>query len=62
MLIATVTARRHDGREFIEIKFDDGLQGRSAGGVAETVRHGVVPGGIFSLQSEQPRDRFVPAL
>jgi len=27
MLIATVAARRHDGGEFIEIKFDDGLQG-----------------------------------
>jgi len=25
MLIATVSARRHDGSEFIEIKFDDGL-------------------------------------
>ena len=30
--------------------------------VAETVRQGVAPGGIFSLQGEQPRDRVVPAL
>jgi hypothetical protein len=25
MTATTVTARRHDGGEFIEIKFDDGL-------------------------------------
>ena len=62
MLIATVAARRHDGGEFIEIKFHDGLQGRSGGGVAETVRHGVAPGGIFGLQGEQPGDQVVPAL
>ena len=62
MLIATVTARWHDGGEFIEIEIYDGLQGHRGGGVAETVRHGVAPSGIFSLQGEQPRDRFVPAL
>ena len=40
MLIATVTARRHDGGEFIEIKFDDGLQGGGSGSVAEAVLAG----------------------
>ena len=38
--------------EFIEIEVDDGLQGRGGGGVAETVRQSVTPGGIFSLQGE----------
>ena len=51
-LIASVSARRYDGSEFIEIEIDDGLQGRGGGGVAEAIRQGVVPGGIFSLQGE----------
>ena len=50
--ITTVSARWLDGGEFIKIEIDDGLQGRSDGGVAETVRQSVAPGGIFSLQSE----------
>ena len=60
--IAAEAARRHDGDEFIEIQFDDGLQGRGGGGIAQTIRHGVVPGGIFGLQAEQSCDRVVPAL
>ena len=60
--IAPVSARWHDSSEFIEIEIHDGLQGRSGGRVAETVRHGVAPGGIFGLQGEYPRDRVVPAL
>ena len=32
------------------------------GGVAQTVRQSVVPGGIFGLQGEQLGDRVVPAL
>ena len=52
MLIATVTARRHDGGEFIEIKFDEGLQGGGSGSVAEAVRDSVAPGGVFGLQGE----------
>jgi hypothetical protein len=62
MLIASVTPRRHDGGEFIEIKFDDGLQGGGSGSVAEAVRQGVVPDGVFGLQGEQSSDSVLPAL
>jgi hypothetical protein len=50
--ISTVSAWWHDGSEFIEIEIDDDLQGRSGGGVAETIRQSVAPGGIFGLQGE----------
>ena len=50
--ITTVSPRRHDGGEFIEVEIDDGLQGRGSCGVAETVRQGVVPGRVFRLQGE----------
>ena len=62
MLIASVTPRRHDGGEFIKIEFDDGLQGGGSGSVAEAVRQGVVPDGVFGLQGEQSSDRVLPAL
>lgn len=62
MLIVSVTPRRHGGGEFVEIKFDDSLQGGGSGSVVEAVRQGVVPDGIFGLQGEQSSDRIVPAL
>jgi hypothetical protein len=36
--IATISARRHDGSELIEIEIDDGLQGHGGGSVAEAIR------------------------
>jgi len=50
--ITTVSTRWHDGSEFIEIEFDDGLQCLGGGAVAEAVGQSVAPGGIFSLQGE----------
>ncbi len=50
--IATKSARRHDGSEFIEIEIDDGEQRRGGSGVAEAIWQGVVPGGVFGLQRE----------
>jgi hypothetical protein len=48
--IPSVSSRRRDSGEFIEI--DDRLQCLGGGGVAETVRQGVVPGGVFVSQGE----------
>jgi hypothetical protein len=60
--IATVAAWRLNANQNIEIEIDNGLQGFGGSGVAETVRQGVVPGGVFGLQGEQPGDGVVPAL
>ena len=60
--IATISARRHDGSELVEIELDDGQQRRGGGGVAEAIGQNVVPGGVFGLQGEQPRDQVVPTL
>ena len=60
--IATKSARRHDGSEFIEIEIDDGEQRRGGGGVAEAIWQGVVPGDVLGLQREQSSDHVVPAL
>ena len=62
MLIATVTARRHDGDELIEIQINDGLQSCGGSGVAEIIRQAVVPGGVFGLQGEQSGDQVIPVL
>jgi hypothetical protein len=36
-----------------EIQIDDGLQGRAGGGIAQTVRQGLMPGVIFGFQADQ---------
>src|ERR1019366_2199535 len=60
--IAAEAAWRLDGDQVVEIEIDDGLQGCRGGGVAETVRRGVVPGDLFGSQGDQPSDSVVPAL
>ena len=60
--VAPEATWRRDGREFIEIEVDDGLEGLGGGAAAKAVGQGVVPGGIFGLQGEQFGDRVTPSL
>ena len=60
--IASVTAWRHDGSEFVEVEFDNRLQRHGCGRVAEAVGQCVGPGGVFGLQGEQFGDGIAPAL
>ena len=60
--ITTVSTRWHDGSEFIEIEFDDGLQCLGGGTVAKAVGQGVAPGGVFGLQGEEFGDGVAPSL
>jgi hypothetical protein len=60
--IAAEATWRLDADEIVEIELDDSLQGGAGGGVAQIVRQDVKPGGVFSLQGDQPGNSVVPAL
>src|SRR6478736_5888670 len=60
--IASVATRWLDRGEQIQIEIDDGLQRLRGGGIAQAIRQGVAPGGIFGLQSKQFGHSIGPAL
>ncbi len=60
--VSAVSAWRLDAEQLTEINLGDGLQDRGCGGVAQTVRQGVIPGRIFGLQVDQHGNGIVPAL
>jgi hypothetical protein len=60
--IAAEAAWRFDADEIVEIELDYGLQGGAGSGVTQIVRQDVIPGGVFSLQGDQPGNSVVPAL
>src|SRR4051794_21885481 len=57
--IASVATRWLGCGEQIQIEIDDGLQRLRGGGIAQAVRQGLAPTGVFGLQSKQfqPRHR-----
>jgi hypothetical protein len=60
--IASKATRRLDVGKDVKIELDDGLQCLGGGAVAEAVRQGVAPGGVFGLQGEQFGDCVTPSL
>ena len=61
-LVATVSAGRLDIGNVGWVEVDDGLERLGRGSVAQRVRQGVCPGGIFDLQGEQLGYGVVPTL
>ena len=61
-LVATVSAGRLDIGNVGWVEVDDGLERLGRGSVAQRVRQGVCPGGVFDLQGEQLGYGVVPTL
>ena len=47
--VASISARRVDGEEVVEIKIDDRLQCFAGSAVAQGFREGIEPGGVLGL-------------
>src|SRR3954462_5547539 len=60
--IASVATRWLGCGEQIQIEIDDGLQRLRGGGIAQAVRQGLAPTGVFGLQSKQFSHGIGPAL
>src|SRR6516164_11867442 len=60
--LRSISARRIDRHQLVEIEFDDRLQHLAGAAVAQSLRESVEPGGIFGLQGDELADGIAPAL
>jgi hypothetical protein len=60
--VASVSAWRFDGGEFVEVDVGNCLQSVGGSGALEGIGHRLGPGGVFSLERNQLGDSVMPSL